>query len=261
MKQVENTNNRIGMEKYNNQNCLMKIIEYNNCKDIVVEFQDEYKAKVHTSYRWFLIGRIKNPYHPSVYNIGKLGIKYPMSINGKHIKEYTAWTSMLKRCFVEKFKEKYPTYKNVICCDEWLLYENYYEWLHKQPNFDKWLNEDKWCVDKDILVKGNKVYSPKTCCIVPHNVNILFAKRDAKRGDLPIGVIRFGDRYRADCRNPFTNKQDHIGYYDTSEQAFQIYKSHKEKLIKQVAQMEYSNGNITKQCYDSMMKYEVEITD
>ena len=239
----------------------MKITEYNDCKNIVIEFQDEYNARVHTSYRWFLLGRVKNPYHPSVYSIGMSGNKYPMSINGKHIKEYTAWTSMLKRCFDEKFKKKHPTYQDVTCCKDWLLYENYYEWLHSQENFNKWLNGDRWSVDKDILLKGNKVYSPETCCLVSNNVNILFAKRDAKRGDLPIGVIRFGNRYRADCRNPFTNKQDNIGYYDSPEQAFKAYKIYKENLIKQVAEVEYKNGNITEKCYKAMMNYEVEITD
>ena len=47
---------RINEERYNSQGCLMKIIEYNDSKNIIIEFQDEYKAKVHTSYRWFLLG-------------------------------------------------------------------------------------------------------------------------------------------------------------------------------------------------------------
>ncbi len=31
----------------------MKIIEYNNAKDIVIEFQDEYRTKIHTRYDCF----------------------------------------------------------------------------------------------------------------------------------------------------------------------------------------------------------------
>ena len=106
---------------------------------------------------------------------------------------------MINRCFYEKIKEEHPTYKNVTCSEEWLLFENFYEWLHLQENFDKWYNEDKWCLDKDILVKGNKIYSPKTCCLVPQNVNTLFTKKNANRGKLPIGVFYYAKlkRYQA----------------------------------------------------------------
>lgn len=45
-----------------------------------------------------------------------------------------------------------------------------------------------WALDKDILVKGNKIYSPETCCFVPQEINNLFTKRKSCRGTLPIGV-------------------------------------------------------------------------
>ena len=114
---------RINEEKYNNQGCLMKIIEYNKASDIVVEFQDEYKAKVRSIYANFLSGSIRNPYYPSVYGVGMTGNKYSTKINDKHTKEYDTWASMLQRCFDDKCKEKQPSYKHVYCCDEWLLYE------------------------------------------------------------------------------------------------------------------------------------------
>ena len=63
------------------------------------------------------------------------------------------------------------------------------------------------------------------------------------------------------CNNPYTHKRKAIGRRKTIEEAFNIYKEYKENIIKQVAQEEYSLGNITKKCYDAMMSYEVEITD
>lgn len=195
-----------------------------------------------------------------VYGVGIVGTKYLTKINYKHLKEYDAWTNMLKRCFSEKFKSQRPTYKDTTCCNEWLLYENFYEWLHSQENFDKWLN-GSFTLEKDIIVKGNKVYSPETCCLVPQNVNKLFTKRDATRGDLLIGVSKRKDKFITKCCNPITNKRDFLGAYDTQEEAFNVYKIYKEKIIKQIAQEEYDKGNITKKCYEAMMKYEVEITD
>ena len=239
----------------------MKIIECKDNANVIVEFQDKYKAKVHTQYFNFKRGSVKNPYHPSVYGIGVIGDKYPVSINCKKIKEYNVWQSMLQRCFSTTYKEKRTAYQKVTCCDEWIYYPNFYEWLHNQPNFDKWYNGSRWAVDKDILIKGNKTYSPETCCLIPQNVNCLFLKRESERGNYPIGVRYRDDGFLAVCRNPFADKAEELGYYSTPERAFQAYKVYKEDIIKQVAEIEYKAGNITEECYKAMMNYEVEIDD
>lgn len=252
---------RLNEEKYNNQGCLMKIVEYNNAHNITVEFQDEHKIKIKTQYGQFLLGEVKNPYYPSVYEVGIIGTKYPVRRDNKSAKEYEAWKHMLCRCFDKNEKEKYLTYIDATCCEEWLNYENFYEWLHSQPNFDKWYNGKRWNIDKDILIKNNKIYSPETCCLVPSNVNSLFTKSNATRGKFPIGVTAHGKGYQAQCNNLLKGKQECIGSYSTPRGAFLAYKKYKEKLIKQVAQIEYDKGNITKTCYKAMMSYEVEITD
>lgn len=252
---------QIGKESVNYQGDKMKIISYNNSTDIVVEFQDNFKAHIKTKNDKFRNGNVKNPYHPSVYGFGIVGNKYPASVNDKDAKEYKAWSHILERCFSEKYHNKQPTYKDVTVCKEWLLYENFYEWIHNQPNFDAWYNGVRWGLDKDILVKGSKIYSPETCCLVPQSVNNLFTKNNIIRNNTPIGVHEQMGKYLALCNNPFTKEQEYLGSYDTSEEAFYAYKPHKESYIKQVAQEEYAKGNITKRCYESMMRYEVEITD
>ena len=253
---------RLGEEKLNNQGCLMKIVEYVNCCDITVEFRDKYKAKVHTNYDNFTKGQVKNPYAPTIEGVGIIGNKYATCINRTPVKEFNIWCHMLKRCFNEKYKTKNPTYRNATCCEEWLYYPNFYEWLHSQENFKVWIKLEKSSLDKDILIKGNKLYSPETCCLVPRNVNSLFTKRDNDRGSLPIGVHIKNGKIRAQCNNPFTNKRVCINSNcKTVEEAFQIYKEYKENIIKQVAEIEYKKGNINKQCYEAMMRYEIEITD
>ena len=112
----------------------MKVVEYNNANNIIVEFQDQYKCRIKTGWHHFLSGKVYNYYHPNKYG-GIVGNKYPISINRKHTKEYVVWMSMLNRCFGIKMKQSRPTYKNVTCCKEWLFFENFYEWLHKQENF------------------------------------------------------------------------------------------------------------------------------
>ena len=44
---------RTGETNVNKYNTLMLIIEYNSSNDIIVEFQDSYKYKFHTSYKNF----------------------------------------------------------------------------------------------------------------------------------------------------------------------------------------------------------------
>lgn len=247
---------RLGEENVNHQGCSMKIVEYIDSRNVIVQFQDETKFKVRATYSQFQTGQVKNPYTPSVLGVGIIGSKYSAQINGKKKKEYKTWQNMLGRC-----NHGYKSYDKVTCCKEWLLYENFYEWLHKQENFDRWLVGDRWNIDKDILIKGNKIYSPDTCCLVPHNVNSLFVKSDAIRGELPVGVVKNGNGYQSYCTNPFTHKAEYIGFYSTPMEAFLAYKKIKEEYIKQVARIEFDNGNIIKSCYNAMMNYEVEITD
>ena len=260
------TMERVGMTKYNNQGSLMKVIEYKDCHNVTIEFQDEYKYKTLTQWKKVENGQIRNPYFPSVFNVGMTGEKYKTIINNKMPKEYNTWREMLRRCYDEETKEKHPTYKNVTCCKEWLLYENFYEWLHEQENFEKWINDKRSALDKDILVKGNKIYSPDTCCLVPQYVNTLFIKKDANRGDLPIGVFYNIKQQRyyvmiSMLKNEKIYRRN-AGYYPTPEDAFYLgYKPTKENYIKKIAQEEYENGNITKRCYEAMMNYQVEITD
>lgn len=210
---------RLGEERYNNQGCLMKIVEYNKTEDIMVEFRDKYRGRVSSRYKDFVKGSIKNPYHPNIYG-GMIGVKYPAKVDGKISKEYFTWKNMLVNC-----KENFQN----ICCDKWLLFENFYEWMHKQENFDKFFNGNNWTLSKDI-VKNNNVYSPDTCYLVSPKVKQLFIKQE-------------------------------LNVNDVSEKVLQEYKEHKERIIKRIAEEEFANGNITRQCYESMIKYQVEIID
>ena len=255
MGDINLSQDRIGTTKVNNKNEVMMVVEYVNTHDITVEFQDEYKARVHTSWGMFERGVVKNPYRPMVFGAGIIGNKYKSRIRNKLTIEYRTWQNMLQRCFSQKYKNSHPAYQDVTCCNEWLLFENFYEWMHSQENFDKWASIGGGAIDKDILIKGNRIYSPDACCLVPQQINSLFIKRKDYRGDCPIGVSKLKKYYVVDCHG------DYVGLHSTLEDAFLAYKEYKEKIIKQIAQREYDKGNITKECYEAMLKYEVEITD
>ena len=159
---------------------------------------------------------------------------------------------MLERCYNPNYKDNKPTYKECKVCNEWLNYQNFAKWF--EDNYYTIENE-KVALDKDILIKNNKIYSPNTCIFVPVRINSLFLKRQNYRGDTPIGVhyVDLTKKYEAQCAG------NNLGAYDTPEEAFSVYKQYKENMIKQVAD-EYKNL-IPEKLYNAMYEYEVEIDD
>lgn len=252
----------VGQVKITNEGYNVKVIEYNSYSDIIVEFQDEWRSKVHTTWYHFKNGTIKNRYHPNKYG-GIVGDIRPISSNGEPRKEYRAWMNILTRCYNPKLHASKEYYSDCEICKEWKYYWNFYDWVHKQSNFNKWINGDNWAVDKDISIKNNKIYSPTTCFLVPQNVNNLLLKADRIRGELPVGVsFRKTDcTYEAQCNDPFEGRYITIGVYISPNKAFIAYKKYKENIIKKVAQNEYQLGNITKECYDALIRREINIDD
>lgn len=197
---------------------------------------------------------MKKVYGMGIYEYGK----YPGSINGKNTKEYQCWNHMLQRCYSLKCQEKYPTYKGCTVCDEWLYFQIFAAWHNNNYYEVSLLGRTE--IDKDILVKGNKIHSPDTCVFVPRSINLLFTKRDASRGEYPIGVnyYKTTGKYRAEI-NYGDGKRHHLGYFNSPEKAFSVYKVAKEAHIKEVAKT--YRTHIPVALYEAMMSYEVDVND
>lgn len=246
---------RTGEEKINNFGSLMRITKYRKHKDIDVYFEKYNYIKKHVQYIQFIKGTITCPYEPRVYKVGYIGDgKYEVSKNGKNTKCYKTWNGMLKRCYDSKYHDKQPTYIGCTVHDSWLNFQTFSKWYYE--NYYK-IEGQRMELDKDILCKGNKIYSPDTCIFVPQRINSLFVKRDNDRGDLPIGISYEKKKYRVRCH--INGKNQSLGYYNTPEEAFQAYKNFKEKYIKEVAE-EYKNV-IPQKLYEAMLRYEVDIDD
>lgn len=170
-------------------------------------------------------------------------------------KEYRTWKAMLARCYNENTQNKCPTYKDCTVSENFKVYSYFYGWCEKQVGFE----EDGWCLDKDILVKGNKVYSEDTCCFVPNEINCLITTAKAIRGELPIGVYYEKDTGKFKVRISVGSKQKHVGRYRCKVKAFEAYKEAKEQQIKVVA--EKWKHLIDVRVYEALINYKVEITD
>lgn len=249
---------RTGEVNYNHFGSKMIIINYVNANDITAEFEDGYK--INCAYGDFKKRKIINPYDRMVYGVGYIGEgKYKASEDNVKTLVYSVWHGIIQRCYSkEKQKDNCKSYVGCSVSEEWLCFQNFAEWYTN--NYYE-ANNEKMTVDKDILHKNNKIYSPQTCMIVPENINKIFIKGASRRGEYPIGVSMLNNRLRARVKKLINGKctEIHLGYFDTVEQAFNAYKREKEKHIKQVA--DQYKDKIPQKLYDAMYNYIVETTD
>ena len=252
-------NERLGETVLQNCNEVAFIVEYVDYQNITVQFKKTGEL-VKTTYNAFVKGLVKSHFTPTVYGIGITGLQPTRDENGEKLDSYICWTDMLRRCYSAKYQEKQPTYKGCSVSECWLYY----------PNFKKWYDENYYNInnktsqlDKDVLVKGNKVYSPDTCVFVPNFINSLFTKRQNDRGAFPIGVYynKTKKKYVAQLSVFKDGKKvrKHLGYFTTANEAFEVYKQAKEAYIKEIAD-EYKD-KIPVELYEAMYSYRVDIDD
>ena len=191
--------------------------------------------------------------NPTVCGVGFNDVGFQTTIDRKDIWQYKLWQNMLKRCFDAKYKQHRPTYENVTCCDEWLSFANFFSWVNREVGYKG--HPVGLALDKDILVNGNKIYSPEACSFVPTAVNKLLTDCGAARGIYPVGVCfdKCRGKFKA-CLNCF-GKLKHLGLFLTPEDAFAAYKVAKEAQIKVVA-LRYKDV-LKPAVFESLMSWEV----
>jgi len=190
-----------------------------------------------------------------VFGVGVNDWVGAVKVGGKLIKEYKLWSGMLQRCFSEKYKQSRPTYEGVTCSKEWLSMTKFIEDVSQMKGYGL----KGWELDKDILQKGNKLYSKDTCCFVPTEVNLLLTKRDNSRGEYPVGVCFHKTRGKFMASIAINGKQKTLGYLTTPEEAFQVYKLAKEAYIKVVAHK--WKHLLDERVYLALLAYEVSSDD
>lgn len=247
-------NNHIGERYINKYGEMAEIIEYINCKDVVIKFEYGYTKPVQMGN--LKRGNFTSPYTKKYYNVGYLGEgEYVATVDGVKTKAYIAWNSMLTRCYdVKNGTLTKRGYRSTIC-EKWLNFQNFAKWYYEHY-YD--YNNEKMCVDKDLLIKGNTHYSPNTCCIVPNSINTLLLGSDSVRGEYPIGVsYKKGEGFYARCN--VDGKCIHIGTYTSPYEAFLAYKNFKEAHIKE--KVENMKDVLPTNVYNALINYKVEEDD
>ena len=250
----------------NYKDCVGKILKSKNSGDFkIVKYSDAYDVEIQfVNTRFETVarlgdiknGEVKDPYVPSVYGVGVLGTKYSSRVNDVLTKEYTLWCDMLRRCYSDAYKKRKSTYEGCEVSDKFKSYEYFYEWCNNQFGF----NNKDWQLDKDLLIKGNKVYSESTCVFIPQEINKVLVKREASRGEHLIGVSWNKKASAFVARvNKSKGGREYLGLFKTELEAFKAYKQAKESFVKEQANKWKSQ--IDPRAYEALINYEVNIDD
>ena len=232
-----------------------KILKYNGSKDVEIQFINTGFETVATLGN-IKNGKVKDLYLPSVYDVGIIGTKYPSEVNRVKTKEYVLWQNMFQRCYSTTLKKRNPTYEGCEVSNNFKYFEYFYEWCHKQIGF----NNEGWQLDKDLLIKGNKVYSEDFCVFIPSDINLLLTKSTASRGEYLIGVswCKTNKAFKAQVSRS-KGKSEYLGLFKTETEAFNAYKQAKESFVKE--QAEKWKCEIDDRAYNTLMNYKVDIDD
>ena len=238
-----------------NTGCQVVVLNCDVNKKVLVEYLEYGNTRQVIQFGNLRDGRFKNPCKPSVYGVGFMGVgKHKSSYNKVKNRARVVWDSMMMRCYDPRYQEYMPAYTGCTVHPDWHNFQNFAEWFENQVGFDL-----KWQLDKDILNKGNNVYSKDTCCLVPNEVNTLLINCKAVRGHLPVGVQSTkSGKFIAMINRPRFGST-YLGIFTTAIEAFNAYKEAKENYIKFLVEGFYSY--LPENIKQSLLNYRVEITD
>ena len=235
------------------------ITKYINHKEVYVKFLDTgYETKAY--FGNIKKGIVRDRSVPSILGVGVVGDEVT-KVNGNRLKEYNLWQALLSRCYCDKFHVKCPTYKDCSVSDNFKYYPYFKEWCNNQIGFN--VLDDKgnhFELDKDLLIKGNKVYSEDACCFIPREINVALIYNQTKKGNHPIGVSysKVNNKFVVYVKKG-NGSREYLGYFEDASVAFLAYKASKEAYLKELANK--WKDKIDPRVYEALIGWEINIDD
>jgi hypothetical protein len=143
---------------------------------------------------------------------------------------YLRWKSMLSRCYKNDGGYKRRTYLNCTVCDEWLTFSNFKKWMETQD----WQGKE---IDKDLISKGNRIYSPEFCVFVDRLTNS-FIVNSEKSDSIGAAICKKTHKFQVRCRNPFSGEREWLGLYHSANQAHEVWRNRKHEFACMLADMQ-----------------------
>lgn len=192
-----------------------------------------------------------------VYGFGVNDFKESISLGGVHIREYSLWKAMLRRCYSDDTKIKRPTYNECVVEDYLLSFDNFYNFINSLIGFNcKDVNNAYFHLDKDLIGSG-KIYSRDTICFIPSEVNAFLTNKKSTIGDYPTGVLFHKASGRLIAQINKNGKKKYLGLFDDPIDAFAAYKLEKDMYAKELA--EKYKKYLDDRAYIALKTYEEKI--
>lgn len=184
------------------------------------------------------------------YRYGVGVVDFVETENDLYKKALIVWKDILRRCYKTQEHKNFHTYKDCTICNEWKIFSNFYSWflVNYIEGYD---------IDKDIIKQGNRVYSPDTCCFVPHIINSSILCKVKKKSEYPTGVWFNPERNLYEVKLRVNSNSQKFGRFKTLEEAVDAYKEWKTFYIRQLATNYYFNGKIDERVYKALLNYQV----
>lgn len=238
-------------ETYSNGSGSLTVLKYEKAIRILVKHNDEHGHEMWTQADRIRKGVVRNPFEKHKNGLSFTGYGYCCNID-KKLRDtiYGTWRGAVQRTITDNYGKRMArnVYKDATLCSEWYNFQNFCRFVCENSYYQVGFQ-----LDKDLLVRGNKHYSPDTCCFLPLELNGVICSDFENKNGLPIGVNRKGDYYEAalSCRG----KRKRIGAYDTTEEASAAYVVAKEAYIKELA-LEYKD-QIEPRAFEALMNWTV----
>jgi len=241
---------KVGDRFSTNEGGTVTVSEYINYRKILIKHNDVHSHKAYTDSSTLRLGQLRNPYKPSAYDLGYLGVgRFKSSFDGKTTNEYCIWRRMLERCLCPVYQNRCPSYIGCSVDSKWLNFQLFCEWLTNHSYYG--LGYD---LDKDLLTKGNKIYSPEHCSLIPNEINVVIITGKVKSNDMPVGVRR-SRRGLFVAHLSIDGSYFHLGTFECPNEAHKAYVIAKEDYVKTKA-LEWRD-RIAPNVFDALMNWTV----
>lgn len=145
---------------------------------------------------------------------------------------FIRWRNMFDRCYNENRSDRNLSYSSCEVCEDWYSFKSFRDWMTGQNWQDKHL-------DKDLIVKGNKIYHPSRCLLIDRELNMFLSNISNYKGYTKAKNRK--KKYRVQIS--VNGKNNYVDSFYTKEEAIECYKDAKRKLIQEWAN-KYKLDNI-----------------
>lgn len=244
---------KVGDVFKSNEGGFYTVIKKLNGYTFAIRFNDENQYIRSVSASNIASGTIKNPFFINTYGVGYLGVGIFSSRRKGEVGlsyEYRTWRNMLRRVYAPDTKRDKVAYAGCSVHSDWHNFQNFAMWLNSNK-----VNKTGFHLDKDLLLRGNKEYSPDKCSLVPQQINTLFSNPRGNGSTYLLGVRKKQNDKKYYSAISVNAKRLFIGSFDTENEAHQAYVVAKEAYVKEVANK--WRGRIDERVYDALMNWTV----